>query len=340
MTDGSGKSVTSNTAKVKLNKDLEITKQPKDVSARVGEEISFEIGATGEGLSYKWQYAWPNTTKWIDFVNGTGTKLSRQMASNYDGLQVRCIVTDGSGKSVTSNTATLRVDASDRPFYLVGLFGDIRSDVYGLKDTTTYEGVIPRVGYPPMQHILLYLDKARPEDNMQVIEVRAGSLDGDMSPVEITKSDTITAGDLNFLLPTSINGSECIQVTFSVNGKTYVVNFKTGEYYNGGIKITKQPVSVDGNAGTNVTLSVEAQGDKLSYQWYSCPKYARPEVWGEVYAESAGTANLTINVNDSTADKCYKCVITNEYGKSVETNHVLVRNKNNIVTNGAMTFNL
>ena len=331
-------------AKFTVKDILRITKQPQNAkSSGYGKPITVSVEATGSGLKYNWEYYLKNEDFiWKSFESGNGkASISVPMSDeSYNGITVRCKVSDASGNSVISNSATLRVDLSDKPFDLVGLFGDIRSDVYGLKDTTTYEGVIPRVGYPPMQHILLYLDKARPEDNMQVIEVRAGSLDGDMSPVEITKSDTITAGDLNFLLPTSINGSECIQVTFSVNGKTYVVNFKTGEYYNGGIKITKQPVSVDGNAGTNVTLSVEAQGDELSYQWYSCPKYARPEVWGEVYAESAGTANLTINVNDSTADKCYKCVITNEYGKSVETNRVLVRNKSNILTNGAMTFNL
>ena len=85
---------------------------------------------------------------------------------------------------------------------------------------------------------------------------------------------------------------------------------------------------------------MEAEGEGLIYQWYSCPKYASTETWTPVGGSSAEATNLIVTVNSSTVDKCYKCVITNENGRTVETNHVLVRNKGSIVTNGAMTFTL
>ncbi|MBR5406118.1 MAG: InlB B-repeat-containing protein, partial [Lachnospiraceae bacterium] len=107
VSDKNGKSETSNEVTLSLIRDIVITKQPVSVTANEGEAISFEIGAEGDGLTYKWQYQWPNKDVWEEFSNSNVTKLSRTMAAGWDGLKIRCVVSDKWGISATSNVVSL-----------------------------------------------------------------------------------------------------------------------------------------------------------------------------------------------------------------------------------------
>ncbi len=53
----------SNEATVTIVKPLEITSQPKSVSGQVGTPISMSVTASGENLSYQWEYYDVNSGK-------------------------------------------------------------------------------------------------------------------------------------------------------------------------------------------------------------------------------------------------------------------------------------
>ena len=110
VTDANGSTATSKAAVLYRAADLKITAQPKDQVASGG-YVYFTVGASGEGLSYQWQ--WKGTasdSRWDDTtLNGCNTNRLRVAATvGNDGRQYRCIVTDGFDREVVSASATLR----------------------------------------------------------------------------------------------------------------------------------------------------------------------------------------------------------------------------------------
>ena len=95
-----------------------ITKQPADVTVKVGETASFTVAATGTGtLTYQWQTKAPSATTWRDSTNATAKKATFKITAQaaHNGYKVRCIVTDGNGKSTPSADATLTVKNNAGP---------------------------------------------------------------------------------------------------------------------------------------------------------------------------------------------------------------------------------
>ena len=111
VTDSRNNSVTSNavTLKVTAPASLAITTQPKNYKGPVGSTATFKVVATGTGLTYQWQTY--KNGKWVNSsLNGAKTNvLSVPVTRARNGYKFRCVVTDASGKKVTSSTATLSV---------------------------------------------------------------------------------------------------------------------------------------------------------------------------------------------------------------------------------------
>ena len=111
-----------------------ITGQPADLTINKNEGMRFEIEAAGTDLTYQWQYQWSyETTRWINFGGAQTSVLTRtSVPESWDGLKVRCIVSDGSEKSEISEVAILTV------------MGEIILDhiIYDLVD-----GVMKVIGY-------------------------------------------------------------------------------------------------------------------------------------------------------------------------------------------------
>jgi hypothetical protein len=63
----------------------QITRQPEDVSGYVGETAAFSVKATGEGLTYRWQYKDPDTT-WTNSSFKTAS-MSCKITAARDGRQ-------------------------------------------------------------------------------------------------------------------------------------------------------------------------------------------------------------------------------------------------------------
>ncbi len=81
------------------------------------------------------------------------------------------------------------------------------------------------------------------------------------------------------------------------------------------LKITKQPESVTAVLGSTVTMSVEAVGDGLTYQWQWSA--GDSDTWSNTTVSGNTTATISM---ESTAgrDGCrYRCVITDRYGNTV-----------------------
>ncbi|MCC8029727.1 MAG: hypothetical protein LIO75_08050, partial [Lachnospiraceae bacterium] len=82
-----------------------------DYTGEVGDTATFTVEAEGDDLSYQWQYSSNGGTTWLNSgQTGAATAtISVQVKESRDGQQYRCVVTDGSGNTVTSDAATLNV---------------------------------------------------------------------------------------------------------------------------------------------------------------------------------------------------------------------------------------
>ena len=110
--DVSDKTVTSNSAVLHIPASLAITKQPTDITGVVGNTIAFTITAQGSELTYQWQYK--TSSGWVNSgASGAKTaKMTLKASTSFNGMRYRCVVKDITGKTVTSNLATLRVVTS------------------------------------------------------------------------------------------------------------------------------------------------------------------------------------------------------------------------------------
>ena len=110
-----GDTVISNAAKFTVinTSPIKITNQPTDVDSAVGNSVSFSVIAEGDGLTYQWQLSKDGGTTWGNTsVNGNTSKFINFAVPNadYNGRMFRCVITDASGNTLASNSATLTLN--------------------------------------------------------------------------------------------------------------------------------------------------------------------------------------------------------------------------------------
>lgn len=101
-------SVTSNTANVTVNPATVVTTQPNDITAYVGDNISFIVAATGNNLTYQWKKDGNNLNNGGNISGVTTNTLTINPVSSADYGYYTCQVTGDCG-SDESNSALLTV---------------------------------------------------------------------------------------------------------------------------------------------------------------------------------------------------------------------------------------
>ena len=110
VSDNKGNSLTTKEVKLRVEKEpveLAILNQPVDFEGNIGDTAVFTVGAQGNDLTYQWQLKKGST--WADQSSGgatTNTFKVKVEESRY-GKQYRCVITDGTGATVTTNVVTL-----------------------------------------------------------------------------------------------------------------------------------------------------------------------------------------------------------------------------------------
>ena len=115
ITDKNGNYVDSEIITVNISdpEELAFTKQPTDVSAKVGDQVTFYVYTTG-AVRLQWYYKtatsnWAFVEKCPGYVSGNDTyKLTMDVTENNIGYQFTCQITGSDGVSkLTAETATL-----------------------------------------------------------------------------------------------------------------------------------------------------------------------------------------------------------------------------------------
>ena len=84
-----------------------VTAQPKDYTGAVNSTAKFTVKATGDGLTYRWEYSDDNGATWLPSTLKSAT-YSAKLTAEKNGRMVRCIVTDENNHSFTTEPAAMK----------------------------------------------------------------------------------------------------------------------------------------------------------------------------------------------------------------------------------------
>ena len=114
ITDEAGNKINSTSALLTVDNSLRITGISEDAYDVNGESVTFHIDAAGQGnLTFQWQYKLAGESKWRTPAQASAKTADYvfKLRPSYDNIEVRCIVTDASGNSVTSDVRKANVFA-------------------------------------------------------------------------------------------------------------------------------------------------------------------------------------------------------------------------------------
>ncbi len=111
ITDGSGKTVWSNNARLQLlSAALKILSQPKSMTCANGAAAVFAVEAQGDSLNYRW-YSSSDGSNWdYTFLTGYNTeRLSFTVTTARAAKLYKCIITDAGGNTVETNAVSVTI---------------------------------------------------------------------------------------------------------------------------------------------------------------------------------------------------------------------------------------
>ncbi len=107
--DSKGKSVQSDTVKIKVTQDLKITVQPENKTVKLGDKVTLTLKAEGTGLSYQWYYKKASQSSFKKWNGRTNALETFKPDEKWNKAQFYCQVKDSSGKTAKSSIVKLTV---------------------------------------------------------------------------------------------------------------------------------------------------------------------------------------------------------------------------------------
>ena len=110
VSDSTGAFSDSQSATIRLGGMPVIMTQPADVTVDSGKEVSFTVKAEGSNLQYQWYFKKSGASGWSVWKSHTSATTTARANDTWDGMQVYCVVTDGIGRTVSSGSATVKLN--------------------------------------------------------------------------------------------------------------------------------------------------------------------------------------------------------------------------------------
>lgn len=294
-----------------------IMQQPVDATADLGTEAAISIVASGLDLTYRWEWRKPDGV-WRESTAITAgfdsAALSPVATLGCDGYQYRCTVTDGQGRSVTSDAAALHVIQTLRL---------LESPI----NRSTVENLV--VAF----HV-------RAEGNDLRYQWQYQAPGG-----KWTNCTRTTRGyNTDTLLPQaemSLNGYRyrCV-----ITGKTaYLVSDAATLAVYPGVRLTEEPVNCSVLQNETACFAVAAEGSSLTYRWQSLAPNGE---WKDCPSTIDGynTEMLLVTAVKSRNHHQFRCIVMDYVGNQVtsaaaeltvlEPVRILMQPQNRIVTEG------
>ncbi|WP_407385432.1 starch-binding protein [Ruminococcus sp.] len=263
---------------------LAITNQPTDWTGNKGETATFTVAAVGQNLSYRWYYHPAGKTNWID-TGVTANTYSIAMSDARNGRAIYCKVTDGAGNSVDSNVVTMSYPAVTGPVIT-------KQPV----DWAGQDGEQVNISVTASGNGLTY----------QWFYWKAEKSKWIASPDTDASYDSIT-------MESKFNGRRVYCKITDQEGNSVNSDEATISYASGPV-ITKQPENWYGKNGAMTNITVVAEGEGLTYQWFYRP--AGKTNW---IATTDTDATYNIQMSSVRNGRQVYCKITDKNGVSVNS---------------------
>ena len=255
-----------------------ITTQPANKTVAAGASATFQVAASGTGLTYQWQYS-KNGTTWTNKTGATSASYTVTAKESYNGMLYRCIVTNAGG-SVTSGTAKLTVTVA-KPVITT----QPKAATAAVGATATYKVVASGTG-------LTY--------QWQYSNDYGATWHNKSGATSASYTVTAKAAYNGMLYRCRVKNSG--GTVYSSKVRLTVSGVKP--------KVLSQPKAATAAAGGSVTFKVVAAGESMSYQW----QYSTNG--GTTWKNKTGatSASYTVTAKASYNGILYRCRVKNSYG--------------------------
>ena len=257
-----------------------ITAQPVDYVGVVGENASFTIAASGEGLTYQWEYSKDQGAAWAKASSTTDT-YSVEIKNYRLSYLYRCVITDAEGNQVTSNVVKMiPADAElaivNQPESFVGaLDADVTFSVEAVGNGLTYQWFY--------------------------------STNSGASWAESYSTGYLT-DTLKLVLRSYRDGYMYKCVISDVLGNKVESDPVSMTLKADDIIIVSQPANVENAVlGQLYHFTVEAVGENLTYRWEFSSDGG--ENWQESWSDGYNTETLSVRMNANRDGYLYRCQI-------------------------------
>ena len=277
------------------NTTLKIVKQPTDVSVANGDSAIFTVVAEGNNLSYQWQVSSSNGANWGDTAldgNKTATLTVSPVGTVLNGRLYRCVVTDSTGNTVTSDAAKLTVDEAAGTIVINAQPTDVDSAV-----GNAVSFIVEAEGEGLTYQWQLSKDSGTTWGNT--------SLNGN------------TTKFISFVIPNADYSGRMFRcVITDANGNTLTSN-PAKLTLNGipDVTVTIQPKNLSAKVGDTVNIPVVAKSsksNKLTYQWQVS---STGETWKNTTVTGYNTSALNFAIpNVNYNGRQYRCLVTDGNG--------------------------
>ena len=261
---------------------LAITAQPETFVGAIGDTAKFTVKATGDNLTYQWQLSDDQGSTWRNSSVKTAT-YSTTLSTTNDGRYVRCIVTDGSGASVNSESASMSISPN-----VFGITSHPQSVTSLAGKTVTFKVAASGsvAGY-----------------QWQLSDNQGKTWTNSKNTTD-TYSTTLTAEK---------SGRYVRCIVTSITGASKTSNAAYMKVSS--LAITGQPSPVTALKGDTVTFNVTAKGPGITYQWQLSDDQGK--TWRN---SSTKAATYTTTLSNTNNGRYLRCIVTDKYGNSVKSN--------------------
>ena len=263
-----------------------ITRQPVSTTTAKNKTATISVEAAGKGLTYQWYVAAAGSKKFSK-SSITGPIYTTTMTTANKGRKVYCKITDSSGNSVKSQTATLYLGTT------LAIKTQPKNTYAALDKKATIKVAATGSGLKYQWYIC-----------------ENGSNTFEKSSVTTASYSTTMTKDKHgrklYCVITDKNGSQVRTNTVTLSSSTAF--------------IIQQPQNVVVSAkGEIATVTVTAAGKGLIYQWYICnpgeTKFSKSSITKSTYQ---------IKIKDATDGRKLYCRITDSAGNTVTSKTVKV----------------
>ena len=285
VTDIAGQTVYSAPATFRVMHPVVIVSEPQSVVATVGDTAEFTVGATGDELSYQWQFCAPGKDVWNNSgMTGNNTPtLSVPVTAARNGQRYRCIVSNPVGERYSIEASLSVVSKPVITLQPESITANTGETVYFTAAATgadlTYQWQYKSAGTTK------WYNSGMPGATTPTLEVEAlAKRNGQQYRCKISNAvDTVYTE----------------AATLTVLSKPV---------------ITAQPQNVSTSPGETVTFTVTATGADLQYQWqYKAPGTSK---WYNSGAAGSKTPTLTVEATAARNGQQYRCKVTNANGEA------------------------